>query len=357
VKRREYIISGSVVYGNEFDWIEGYVSIKQGIIHEIVEEKVDSKGIIIPAFINAHVHTGDSVMKDVKWMNLDELVGPRGLKHRILRETSEEDLVNAMEATVLDMIATGTTTFADFREGGISGAKALRDATKDRPIDVKIFGRPNGGDLDALLKVVDGIGISTTNDFDLEYLSDLVEEVRREDGQIGIHAGEKDRSDIEDAVGLQPDHLVHMCAATKDDLRMVGDENIPVVVSPRSNLVTDVMKAPIREMIEEGITVGVGTDNVMLNSTDMLSESEFISKLFLMDDREVLKMCTMNGAKVLKEDDIGSIEEGKKANMMIINDGSYNMRGVTDPIRGVVRRARPDDISVVIQDGEIVWKR
>jgi cytosine/adenosine deaminase-related metal-dependent hydrolase len=265
-----------------------------------------------------------------------------------------------MEYTIFDMIRTGTTMFADFREGGVVGVDALKEAMRNKGIDAKIFGRPLPGVEEGwteLLSNVHGIGISTTKDHDFRYLSDLASETQKKDNQFAIHAGEENRSDIEDAIELHPDHLVHMCAATKKDLRIIADKGIPVVVCPRSNFVTGVAPPGIGAMMEEGITVGVGTDNVMLNAANMFSECECISKLFLRDDVQALKICTMGGANVLKEDSIGSIEEGKRANIMVINDESYNMHGVKDPISGVVRRARADDVLATIHEGVLTWKQ
>ncbi|GAI26465.1 unnamed protein product, partial [marine sediment metagenome] len=112
---------------------------------------------------------------------------------------------------------------------------------------------------------------------------------------------------------------------------------------------------PLRQMLESGLTVGVGTDNVMLNSPDIFSEMEFISKLFQLEAREVLRMCTLNSAKVLKEAKfVGSIEEGKKANLVVISNDTPNMRNVRSPIKGVVRRATRNDIAAVIYEGKVV---
>lgn len=87
----------------------------------------------------------------------------------------------------------------------------------------------------------------------------------------------------------------------------------------------------------------------------MFSEMEFISKIFRRDEREVLKMCTLNSAQVLKEAEfIGTIEEGKKANLVVIRTDTPNMRNVRNPIKGVVRRATRNDIAAVIYEGKVV---
>ncbi|MDY6966873.1 MAG: amidohydrolase family protein, partial [Halobacteriota archaeon] len=238
------------------------------------------------------------------------------------------------------------------------GVEALREAVSGSPIDVSIFGRQlksGNSTLDELLLKADGLGISSVVEHDHEYLCEIVEKARREGKQVAIHAGEKDRLDIKGAIDIKPDHIVHMTNASDRDIRHVADSKIPVVVCVRSNFVTGVGMPPVRKMIEEGLTVGVGTDNFMLNSPNIFSECEFMAKVFLHDDRKVLKISTLNGAKVLKRDgEIGSISEGKVADIIVIDDRSRNMVGVRNPIAGVVRRARPDDIKAVIHKGNLV---
>jgi cytosine/adenosine deaminase-related metal-dependent hydrolase len=105
-------------------------------------------------------------------------------------------------------------------------------------------------------------------------------------------------------------------------------------------------------MFKEGIDVAVGTDNVMLNSVNMFSEMEVLSKIFGIDDRQVFMMCTLMGGSVLGLEDIGPIQEGNRANVMILNGNSNNLSGMKDPVNSIVRRGRPDDIlSVIINTG------
>ncbi|MFQ6055601.1 MAG: amidohydrolase family protein, partial [Methanosarcinales archaeon] len=188
-------------------------------------------------------------------------------------------------------------------------------------------------------------GMSGAKDYELEYLYEIRERTRKHKKWFAIHAGEKDWSDIDRALELEPDILIHLTHANKKDLKKVKDIGASVVVCPRSNLVTKVGIPPIVEMIETGITVGVGTDNVMLNSVNMFSEMEFLSKLFSLEDRQIFKMCTLNSAKVLKLDKyIGSILKGKRARLIIFNKNSNNLIYSKNILSSIVRRARPDDI-------------
>ncbi len=132
------------------------------------------------------------------------------------------------------------------------------------------------------------------------------------------------------------------------DLQRVADAGTPVVVCPRSNLITGVGLPDVRRMIDLGITVGVGTDNVMLNSPNIFDEMQLISRALLHDDRQVFKMCTLNGAEIMGIDQMtGSICEGKEGRVMVLDRQSNNLWGTQNPIASVVRRARPSDILAI----------
>jgi len=284
----EQVISGTIIAGPELDPIEGYICVKNGIITEIGEEHTYSANIIAPCFVNAHTHLGDSVCKDPLMgtvsgfrvqKDLDSLVKPPdGLKHRILRETSYKTLIQYIRKSLLDIIETGTCAFADFREGGVVGLAALNKALEGLDLHSLIFGRPTEpqlppgvvlAEIKRVLLHSDGLGISGANDLDMELLQEITTCTRVQKKLFAIHAGEKNRSDIEKALSLEPDLLIHLTHATKKDLEEVAQTGAPVVVCPRSNFVTGSGMAPIAEMLGAGIRVAAGTDNVTVSYTHL----------------------------------------------------------------------------------------
>lgn len=346
----EQTLKGTIIYGDEFEPIDGYITIENGIIKNVEESAVAADVIIAPCFVNAHTHIGDSVLKDPPFMPLPELVQPpNGLKHRILRQTSYSDLIFSIRGSLRDMKKTGTCAFCDFREGGLAGARALHEALGPNPdIMARIFGRPDDRDMN-YLDLCHGTGLSSTNDLEMEYVQEILKKTREKGKKFAIHAGERDSSDISSALALSPDFLVHLTKASEKDILAVADAKIPVVICPRSNYMTRSGIPPITKMLDAGILLAVGTDNVMLNSVNMFSEMEFLVKTKVYDDRQVFKLCTLNGAKLLGIDkESGSIKTGKKARLMILSKKSDNMQGIKNPLGSLVRRARPDDIIRII---------
>jgi len=334
-------IEGTIIAGPEYEAIEGRVVIEDGAIEAIEEAETGSTDLIHPALVNAHTHVGDSIAKEAgEGLSLTELVAPPdGLKHRLLRAADRAEMVAAIRRSVSFMRAGGTAAFLDFREGGVEGVEILREATADS--DVRGFALARGSV--AAMEAGDGVGAPSARDGDFRELR----EAAREAGKpFGVHAGERDPEDVEGAFGLDPEFLVHMVHPREDHLDRLAREETPVVVCPRSNLVTDAGVPPIRELAER-TTVALGTDNVMLNSPSMFREMAFAAKLADVPAREVLCMATRAGAEIAGLD-CGVIEAGRPAKLVVLDGDSDNLAGAKSPVRAVVRRAGAADVKRVL---------
>lgn len=334
------IVEGQILTGEAFDPIQGRVVIEDGTIAAIEEADVETRDIVFPAFVNAHAHVGDSIAKEAgRGLDLEALVAPPdGLKHRLLAETSVEEQVAAMGRSLSFMERSGTGTVIDFREEGIEGVESLRRAAEDLDIEALAFGREDP----AVLEVADGYGASGTNDGDFEAARAAAAAAEK---PFAIHAGEQDASDIDAAIDLDPDHLVHMVHAEREHLERVGERGIPIVVSPRSNLVTGVGLPSVSEL-RAYTTVALGTDNVMLNSPSMFREMEFVAKCCDLDAPTVLGMATRAGARIANRPG-GVIAEGEPARLVVLDGDTDNLAGYQDPVRTVVRRAGVADVERV----------
>ena len=95
--------------------------------------KTEQNSLILPGFINSHVHVGDSFAKESGFnKDLIEVVAPpSGLKHELLEKTPKEIIIKGIRKAVLEMLSNGITTFIDFREGGIEGINLIKEALKE----------------------------------------------------------------------------------------------------------------------------------------------------------------------------------------------------------------------------------
>ena len=334
-------LAGTVLVGESFEPIRGRVVVEDGRVAAVEEAETASTDIVLPAFVNAHTHLGDSVAKDAAvGLSLEEaVVPPESLKHRRLRAVDRADLVTAMRRTLGYMHRTGTVSALDFREFGVEGARALREAAEPLDIEPFIF----GSDETAVLDVADGYGASGANDDD--FTAERTACVERE-VPFAIHAGEPDASDIHPALDLEPDLLVHMVHADGAHLDRVADQSVPIVACPRANAVLDVGRPPIRELLDH-TTVALGTDNVMLNPPNMFREMAYTATHFDVSAREVLGMATTAGAEIA-DLDCGRIAPGKRAALTVLDGDSDNLAGSVDPVEAVVRRASPMDVERVL---------
>ena len=333
-------LQGTILSGYDFDLIEGTIIIENGQIVAIEEESTSSKNIILPAFINSHTHIGDSIAKDAgSGLSLDELVAPpNGLKHRLLSSAKPDDLISQMKRSIQLMGTIGVAAFADFREGGIEGVRMIHKANLESSVDAIVLGR----DTIEVLDIADGFGASGSRDSDFTQERNSTKTVNK---LFGIHAGERDKLDIDTSLELEPDFIVHMVHPTSEHLDSLQNTNTPVVICPRSNLVTGVGLPPIEDLLNH-TTVALGTDNVMQNSPSLFREMAFVSKLFEIDPRDILRMATSSGAAIF-DLDYGVIKPNKQAKLLVLDGDSNNLSGSSDIISSIVRRAGPADIKQV----------
>jgi cytosine/adenosine deaminase-related metal-dependent hydrolase len=334
MKKTSYRVSGQAFVGEELTLLPVDIIIENGTITALEEAPHAPMVWICPAFFNAHTHLGDTLAMDctVKG-DLETLVTPPdGLKHRILAATSHQDLVGGMHASIQGMIAGGTAGCADFREGGRDGVTALREASKGLAFRPIIFGREGGEG------IADGLGISSTRD--VPGTDMLVAKAKRAGKMIALHAGERDAADVDAALALDPDILIHCTHATKKQLRECADRQIPIAVCPRSNWILGVTSSPhhppLQLMEDLGCKLLLGTDNVMFVPPDMFSEMAFAQAIYRIDPKVLL------GAAVRGSELTGSsffIRKGARANLFTIDPAQSTLHFSRDPATTIIKRA------------------
>jgi cytosine/adenosine deaminase-related metal-dependent hydrolase len=334
MKKFPLVVSGNAFIGEELALLAVDIIIVDGIITAIEESDKVPPLWICPAFFNAHTHIGDTIAMDYG-MNGDLVAlvtPPHGLKHRLLAAASHRDLVRGMHSSIKGMIAGGTAGCADFREGGSGGVSALREAASGLLFRPFIFGRDGGEE------VAEGLGISSTRDNN--FIETIVADARRKGKKIAVHAGEKDAKDVDDAIALEPDLLIHCTHATKKQLRECSDRQIPIVVCPRSNWALGVASSsqhpPLKQMQDLGCRIFLGTDNVMFVPPDMFSEISFTSTVYRLDQKVLLR-AAIQGSELA-----GSpffIRKGQRANLFTIDTTRSSLHFSRDPLTSLIKRA------------------
>lgn len=412
------IKNASLLRGPELKFVEkGVIQIsRNGIITKIGTDRdfssmdkessiFDAEGLLlVPGLINAHTHIGDSVAKDfISDPDLSSAVDPiLGIKCKILSRSDPSHLEAFMRNTAISMLKRGIVAFADFREGGMDGVKLLNRALYGLKIKPLVLGRiekyfepsqSNSG-IDAgrssidssvlssevfdVLDVSDGLGISGTNENTDRSLIDYHNAVRgynstspKTERLLAIHAAESKETtalsvrksgltEVERAIKfLQPDFVVHLTQATDKDIAAIAKNRIGVVVCPRSNGLLGCGVPRVADMINNGCTVGLGTDNAMLNSPDLFKEMDYIWKIsraigiHRIRARDVLKMATVYGAQILHLNS-GCIEPGRFADLIFIDKRHIDLYPIHDPYASVVQRAGPSSIMGTMINGEFV---
>jgi len=351
------------------------------------EDSIDCEGLLVlPGFVNAHTHIGDSIGKDVTLnSSVDKRIHPVfGAKSKILKKTSPENLANFMKNSCHSMIRKGITTFVDFREGGLDGVLLLKKVLSETPLRSIILGRiefyhevdqirknssfpkEKISELTELLKKCDGIGISGANENSnsvLNYYSKTTKlrAIHSSETKQSVSKSKKTfrKSETIRALTLKPHFLIHMTHASKSDLFSTAKKTRGIVICPRANSSLAEGIPDIELMQKSGCTLALGTDNVMINSPDMFREMDYLWKVTMgihkkrIDPKEILKMATANGGKILKKD-IGVIGNGKIADCIFIDKHAIDLEPMHDPHASIVHRASESAIKAVMIGGKII---
>jgi 5-methylthioadenosine/S-adenosylhomocysteine deaminase len=164
---------------------------------------------------------------------------------------------------------------------------------------------------------------------------------------------------------LRPDLVAGHCIYVDEgELDLLAEHDVKISFNIKSNANGANGLAPIPEMLERGITVGMGVDGInVLDMFELMVHTAYHVRLgyltrSLLPPQRVFEMATIDGAKVLqKEEELGSLEVGKKADVVLIKyAGKPHLNPVGDIYGAVAFGARGSDVDLVMVDGEIVVK-
>ena len=368
--------------------------IAKNIESDSEEKVIDATGkIVMPGLINTHSHVPMSIFRETldgynlqDW--LEKKIWPMEDK------LTESDIYYGSKLSFIEMIKTGCTTINDmyFMTDDIINAAIDTGIRLQTTRTLMNMNEEDGiqrlKELDELLEKYRnknelitfnaGIhGLYTTN---LQYVEKCIEFAKEKELLVHMHFCEN-KKEVEDIKNIYKENpidilekefigvksiLAHCVNLSKEDIKRLSKLNISVSHCPVSNLKLGCGIANINEMIENNINVSLGTDGQGSGSNlDLFETMKFTALLqkgiqenaVSMPAYEVLKMATINGAKALNlEDKIGSLQEGKIADIIILNLNDVVTNPVNDIVSDIVYNAKGTNVETTIINGNILME-
>ncbi len=360
---------------------------------------IDAKDkLVLPGFINGHTHVPMTLFRglhDDVTLNdwLYKYIFPAEAKN-----VNESFVRWGTRLAAAEQIRSGVTTFADmyyFEDAVAEETKAagMRGVLGETFID---FPAPDNKTEAAMLEYTEKFlrkwqgdplihaavaphSIYTCSQKTLQDSSALA---RKYHAPILIHVAEmkKEWEDSEkqngaspvqylDRIGvLGPDVVAAHCIFVDEtDRKILAQHNVGCVHNPSSNMMIASGVAPVPEMRAAGIAVGLGTDGPAgsNNDLDLMEEIDLAAKLakitkmspLALNARSVVEMATIDGARALHMDkEIGSLEKGKKADLILISLDEPNAVPMYDTYAQIAYSLKASDVETVMIGGQVVMR-
>lgn len=358
-----------------------------------IDKVIDATGkVVMPGLINTHAHVPMSIFREtVDGYSLQEWLTKKiwPMEDKL----TNVDIYNASILSFIEMIKTGTTTINDMyfmTEDIIKAAKEtkIRLQTSRTLMGVNDEeGQKRIEELNSLLEkyqnkdelITFNVGIHGLYTSSKEYVKKCITFAKEKELPIHMHfcENEKEVEDIKKAYNSMPIKvleefknqktiLAHCVKLSKEEIEKLKDLDVSISHCPISNLKLGCGIANISEMIKQGINVTLGTDGQGSGSNLDLFETMKYTALLQkgikedateMPAYEVLKMATINGAKALDlEKEIGSIEEGKCADIIILELNNEVTNPVNDLCSDIVYNAKGYNVDTTIINGKILME-
>jgi 5-methylthioadenosine/S-adenosylhomocysteine deaminase len=392
--------SKNSVFENGFLCVQGDTisHIDDGSIETFSSPKtIDAKeGLILPGLVNAHTHAAMSLFRGLA----DDLPLMEWLNSYIFPVESQMNAEFVYTGTLLaiaEMILSGTTTFCDMYLFEDEVAKAAKRSGMRCLVGEVIydFPSPNYGPVEKAIEYSEGLIrkwrndpivsiavephslytcspklLTMANELALKYEVPLIVHVAETISEVNEIKVKYGKTPIEhlDSLKILGPHLIadHCVCIESSDITTMAKRGVKVVHNPESNMKLASGVAPVPEMLASGLTVGLGTDGCASNNNlDLFMEMDMAAKIHkvntmdptVMDAISVLKMATVGGAKVLGlEDFIGSLEVGKKADIIVVDTYQPHLVPMYNPFSHLVYAANGNDVRHTIINGRLVME-
>ena len=361
-------------------------------------ETIDASGkVVMPGLINTHTHAAMVMFRglgnDLNLMDwLQKYIFPAEAK------TVSPDFVRVgTRLALLEMIESGTTTFADmyyFEEevGRVAKAAGVRGVLGQTVIEFPVPDAKTPADA---LKRAEAFAKEFANDelitpslaphsvytLDARTLADTSALAKRLNMPIQIHLAETsaEAGMSQDRHKMRPVAILdslqfwapitigaHGVWINPEEIALLRQRNVGISNNPESNMKLSSGTAPVVAYRQAGVNVGIGTDGAASNNDldmfEAMRQAAFQQKLVTMDPTaisapEALEMATIGGARVLgQQARIGSIEAGKRADLIVVGMSKPRQQPLFDPVAQIVYASRGDDVETTIVNGRVLMR-
>lgn len=380
------------------------IVIEDGVITQLVE--FTPKGrfdrviagqhqLLMPGFINAHTHLAMVLLRGYA----DDLPLERWLKEEIwpLEATlSDEDVYWGSLLGIAEMIRSGTTCFADMYFHMESVARAVEESGMRALLAYGMIAPEPGERAERELKITQELigqfhktaegrirvaiaphapytchsalwerAVALANEHGLLIHTHLAE--TKEEVQNALMHWRKTPVEYLESLGVfeAPILAAHCVHVTDRDIQILAEHEARVVHNPTSNLKLGSGFAPIKKFLDAGSTVAIGTDGASSNNNlDVLEEirlAAFLQKGILgeataLPALDALRLGTERGACALEWEELGTIDVGKRADLVILGIDRPHWIPNYDPVSNLVYAAQAADVQTVLIDGTIVME-
>ena len=351
--------------------------------------------LITPGLVNAHTHAAMTLFRSYA----DDMALMDWLQKKIWpaeANLTAEDVYWGSQLAIAEMLASGTTAFADMYffmdqvaqacvETGMRASLSRGLIAVDGPGQEERFAENEQlfkdfhGAADGRITVM--LGPHAPYTCPPRCMEKVVAIAHRIGAEIHVHLSET-KDEVEKCqriygkspVALLDDLGVFDCGTlaahcvwvSEQDIRILAEKKVRVVHNPSSNLKLASGAAPVSAMLEAGVTVALGTDGATSNNKlDMLEEirlASFLQKLDRMDptalpSRQVLQMAHQGGAAAIGQGDVlGRIESGYKADLTIYNTTAPHWCPQHDLASILTYAAASADVSHTLVDGRVLYR-
>ncbi len=358
------------------------------------EDTIDlGDAVMIPGFVNTHCHSAMSILRGVgNGLSLDDWL--RKKVWPLEDHIREEEMVSGNLLSMIEYARSGITSFIDFYNvrpllkalSKIRMRCTLSLAFMDLVPAMKEESWKRLGQVDRYRREVeDGKGMRSLalavhssyacSEEMLRGVADAAStnglmvtghllEAPTEAGLVKASCGVSPVTLLERTGIIGPRFLAAHCVHL--DRRGIGrlaKAKSSVAHCPRSNSRLGVGVAPVKEMMESGLNVALGTDGVgSADSVDFFEEMRTAAYLqrslnadaTLLQPRELLAMATGNGAKALGNSGIGRLESGRMADFTAVRLDRAHLNPMLDLVGNLVFCARPEDVCLTVSGGNVI---